>query len=784
MAFDPVPKILLSVVVGEDLQVKVYKNSISVTKINNFNFPVHIQNVQKLLSILEDIITYGNGDSDEIGNVLHFSQNILTKLETVSPPEKKDAVRFIKEQIFLLFSVKNRNTYSTDILILASLLFSISPHGYRFLRNSGFLILPHPSTLHRLCSNFSLNPKLEQYDKCFLMYAKEKFQFLNSDDIYVTLMIDEIHVKAFLDYKGGDILGMAYNNSQAATSVYVFMIQSLKSKYKDVVHILPTRTLNAEILNNFMLKVIKGLEDIGFFVTCIITDNNYINKKSVSKFSSPPEIKIAYPHPCDINRSLFFIIDPVHIIKCIRNNWINQKNSDRCMFYPDIIACFSNIEFPQQLQFHQRTSSPNLKTASFSDLKKLYEAENNDIVKYAHSLTAKSLAPNNLERQNVQLALNIFNINVAIALRQTGERFNILNFEGTSDFIHIITCWWDIMNVKTKFKGQHKLNSFQNPISKTHDTQLQFLKCFLTWLQKWEQASSDSGRFTKETQFALKQTTQAIMEISQYCIEELKFQFVLTGKFQTDSLEDRFGRYRQLAGSQYNISVTQIFETELKLRLQSTLPLSLKSNAYGNVVVDNPIKENETDLNEEIESFNKELIVTVCEADLSNLKNMVPIITYIAGYCIYSIIKSINCLPCKNELTIDDEVHFENSYTLIKNLDRGGLKYPSEPVITIVMYNYVVVSKLLSSDFEKNFLKESKHRAVASEITINALYSSEKYLSQDVCSNGHSSDFLLRLIVKKSTNTLLKNYCKKRNDLLNFESQNKKRKIKTLTNPK
>ncbi|KAH7954522.1 hypothetical protein HPB49_019367 [Dermacentor silvarum] len=40
----------------------------------------------------------------------------------------------------------------------------------------------------------------------------------------------------------------------------------------------------------------------------------------------------------------------------------------------------------------------------------------------------------------------------------------------------------------------------------------------------------------------------------------------------TDCLEDRLGKYRQLAGAQYHISIRQIYEVENKVRLQSTLP--------------------------------------------------------------------------------------------------------------------------------------------------------------------------------------------------------------------
>ncbi|KAH6944232.1 hypothetical protein HPB50_002362 [Hyalomma asiaticum] len=67
--------------------------------------------------------------------------------------------------------------------------------------------------------------------------------------------------------------------------------------------------------------------------------------------------------------------------------------------------------------------------------------------------------------------------------------------------------------------------------------------------------------------------SHALHEISVYCLEELKFRYVLLGKFQTDILEDRFGKYRQLSGAQYHISIGQIYESENKLRLQKVLDL-------------------------------------------------------------------------------------------------------------------------------------------------------------------------------------------------------------------
>ncbi len=51
---------------------------------------------------------------------------------------------------------------------------------------------------------------------------------------------------------------------------------------------------------------------------------------------------------------------------------------------------------------------------------------------------------------------------------------------------------------------------------------------------------------------------QSMRMIFSYCLEDLEFEYVLLGKFQTDHLEGRFGWYRQLSGGNYYISLRQL----------------------------------------------------------------------------------------------------------------------------------------------------------------------------------------------------------------------------------
>lgn len=66
----------------------------------------------------------------------------------------------------------------------------------------------------------------------------------------------------------------------------------------------------------------------------------------------------------------------------------------------------------------------------------------------------------------------------------------------------------------------------------------------LEWLDYWASLKHDAGHFTAETHMALGHTSHALHDISLYCLQQVGFKYVLLGKFQMDSLEERFGKYR------------------------------------------------------------------------------------------------------------------------------------------------------------------------------------------------------------------------------------------------
>lgn len=344
LTYTPGPAITYAVVINSDLTVNTYlygrKMSISINKLKAPFKTCNLNEIRDLLEVIDtgEMEKFDNSnsrDSKQEGNdgsvkcILNHVSNILENLIV----DEDDSLKFIIEQLKLRSVPNVRYRYSSSTMILSSIIFSISPHAYKFLRHYGSLILPHPETIKNVCSKFLTDPTHEERQS-FLTYASNIFKLLDENDKYVMLLMDEIHIQPYLDYKGGNIVGTACNNTSLATAAYVFMITSIKSNFKEVIHISPTSTIKHDILHNFIETIIINLEKIGFRVFCVISDNNALNGKAMSNFSQNKKLSIVYPHPVDKSRPLFFLYDSVHLLKCIFCNWLNSK-PDQNLTYPD-----------------------------------------------------------------------------------------------------------------------------------------------------------------------------------------------------------------------------------------------------------------------------------------------------------------------------------------------------------------------------------------------------------------------------------------------------------------
>ena len=193
--------------------------------------------------------------------------------------------------------------------------------------------------------------------------------------------------KPYFDHKSDDVVGLSDNSNEAGKSSLAFMLSRVFSQYMDALPIMATKCLKAENLFDTVKRMVIDLDEIGIYVLPIIANNNaIIKKKSTTMFCSPRKLSNVYLHTVIMSRPLFFLLDSILILKCNRNNWLGQNDTNKCMLFPKY--CHNGNH-----------ESDSILSASFCTLQKLHTQESQLILKCCYELTSKSHSPTNLERQ-------------------------------------------------------------------------------------------------------------------------------------------------------------------------------------------------------------------------------------------------------------------------------------------------------------------------------------------------------------------------------------------------
>lgn len=636
---------------------------------------------------------------------------------------------------------------------MATILFSLivfcqSSSTYDRLKE--FYSLPTKRYLQQISADLNVSPDCHNnnIDKehRYLSYLSSN---LNDREKIVCLLVDEIYIKAGLQYKSKNVTGYAENNvSEFAKTIQTFMISSPFGHFKEVVRLVPVSKMTGIQLSDTILETVNLIQKYNFKVLCIITDNNRINQKMFSTLSPTFCMK----NPTYLDDTIYLTYDFVHIFKNIFFNWLNLKNYENTFIYPDF-------------QDFSKT-----KKASFGNIRNLYKNELSQVAKKAYKLNDKTVFPNNLERQNVNLAENVFHDSTIAALNCYNEYIE------TSQFLQIIKNWWSIVNVKSVIKGKLKRQEFCKPILSISDKKIEYLKKFLLWLHNWNGDSLNNVGLTKDTYNALKRSTEVLISLTEYSFTKFQLKYILPGKFQTDNLERRFGRYRNLSGCNYNVSFYQVLESEKKIRLQNLLKSCNPDqdiHYLKSVLSQENSKQTHIDISDFSFIFNSEYLAKY-EVDES-------VRLYICGYAAHSFQKKVKCLSCrslviksKGDIVDDDYFNF---------LQRGGLCIATDEVGYIyyhisAIFNYIQINK----DVEQLFFSKSNHKNVLASLGLESLELEEFLISfNQACQCGTSFHAIYYTVSLIFSNIILNNFVKNKNSEIHRDKlfNSKKRKLTT-----
>ena len=229
----------------------------------------------------------------------------------------------------------------------------------------------------------------------------------------------------------------------------------------------------------------------------------------------------------------------------------------------------------------------------------------------------------------------------------------------------------------------------------------------------WNSITERNGKLTKETFTSLHHTTYAFLEL--IAKKKWKCYTNYLENFKLITLQQSLVNTGNLVG----LSISRCNEclSVKKIRMLSVLKLSLPFNQkYIKIDFKNLQEPNWDEVREERKLEVYKFRIDVKEDDINKCREVLLVILYLASYCCCVVFKKIKCNSCKVLITGRDnveEIPEINSY--FQWINRGSLFYPNDTTTNFVIYNYVVIDKLIKTSFFSSF---SKSKEISREYNI------------------------------------------------------------------
>ncbi|KAM7281720.1 uncharacterized protein ISCGN_006348 [Ixodes scapularis] len=411
---------------------------------------------------------------ERLKNTVDIYKKDLEKLQNLR--EEDDVKNFlnIREQakeknvsaMFLVDQVKNYHKKSpswTDHAIRHCILLRhISTKAYEHIRSEELFKLPSRNTLQSYIGAASGQIGFSDLAKARLQ--TELHNLANTQSRTCSLIIDEMQIKQSLQ-----------DNKQQD----VFVGQH---PYRIPVAYFFTKGLTGTELAKLLLHVLGKVEDVGFKVLQIVTDNHRVNVNAMKQLCGGL-LTHHILHSNDPERILFLSFDYVHISKNIRS------------------------------QFLERNFGKDNEIKSFY-LKKLYELQREAAVKPVRFLSRKHLFPSNIEKMNAKRAVQLFSPEVTAVVKhlqeQAGHTSDLLYADAgpTIFFMDSVYRWFILHDTSNCTQHIHQRYPDVRQYDHPDDPRLEWLEfSFPAYLEQIKSTASPSQFLTTETYEALLLTT-------------------------------------------------------------------------------------------------------------------------------------------------------------------------------------------------------------------------------------------------------------------------------------
>jgi hypothetical protein len=231
-----------------------------------------------------------------------------------------------------------------------------------------------------------------------------------------------------------------------------------------------------------------------------------------------------------------------------------------------------------------------------------------------------------------------------------------------------------------------------------------------------------------------------------------RFRFVLFGHIQTDELEHRFGRFRQMSGSNYYISVKQLLQSEKTIKIASSLKHTQLSPMDLSSVGVNDGQIAETTVTTPFPLFHFDDI----HIDLE--RSELQLLCFVGGYIAVSVSRKLACQSCASVLMANDSlptVETVQPSEFFDIVNRGGLKKPSDTLFILCSHAYSIFAHLKGSLSFPQFITHENPLSLFCSIVINVLNSSPV---SDILALKCPSHDLVHHVLRTLFNIMCKNF--------------------------
>lgn len=411
---------------------------------------------------------------------------------------------FSQTQIRAILDNKVVKQWSDEDIAAAFTMRSISAKFYEYLRTVKGIPLPSRSTLNARAKNFPCEPGIL---KSVLALMKAKSDTMTEMEKVAVMSFDEMAIVSEWNYdKGSDTLYKPHKR------VLVFMVRGLVGRWKQPIYY----DFDVSYSKDVLFNLIRQIEEAGYPVVAIVHDMGPTNLRIWKDFNiDPMQGKCSFKNP-DSDREVFILADVPHIMKLIRNNFIDSGFI---------------------LHTGERVSD-----CAIREMMSMQKTE----LSLAHRINEIHLNVQGQQRQRVKYATQLLSESCSKALLFLGERgfLKSCNFKETADFLALVDKWFDVMNSSQKFGDKLSRNAFGINLDEQRKTLQNMM--YITRTMKVDN-SRRKGLY--QFQKGILLSSFSLIGLSQMLSQVFGISYIMTRKLNQDCLEHFFGCIRQMEGT-------------------------------------------------------------------------------------------------------------------------------------------------------------------------------------------------------------------------------------------